>query len=399
MGSGSRTATCPQQPTDRLVIAFDSVSAACVPACPPDMSPPSMKVASFFRMSSSSSFAAVVAAVIADDAIDDAPHELERSKSIDDDVLPLTAAAFEARTCSTAFFIVLFGMSAFDSRASPLTGSVSWSVNHATIALRSYVFPAVVSTGSTKSSFVSGQCISDATLCTISIAPRGVFDDRVVRSGAGDSAGAAFGSGANATWGETGFASADADVRSASFFAFSAASSASRSWRFALFAATTGAGLGATAAAAAAFASSSAFAAAAAASAFAFSVAAAAASAFAAADAIEAGAGTVSGAAAGLGAAAFDDRSMCAGGGGGSSGSDGFVAVAAAAAPRFFFGASASALCANFGCPHLHVPKTAAVMSMRYSSHAAMAVWWSALPGESSTIETPLPLRLLVSED
>ena len=108
----------------------------------------------------------------------------------------------------------------------------------------------------------------------------------------------------------------------------------------------------------------------------------------AAADAIEAGAGAVSGAAAGLGAAAFDDRSMCAGGGGGSSGSDGFVAAAAAPAPRFFFGASASALCANFGCPHLHVPKTAAVMSMRYSSHAAMAVWWSALPGESTTTET-----------
>ena len=106
VGSGSRTATCPQQPTDRLVIAFDSVSAACVPACPPDMSPPSMKVASFFRMSSSSSFAAVVAAVIADDAIDDAPHELDRSKSIDDDVLPLTAAeaAWKRRAGAAALY-------------------------------------------------------------------------------------------------------------------------------------------------------------------------------------------------------------------------------------------------------------------------------------------------------
>ena len=98
VGSGSRTATCPQQPTDRLVIAFDSVSAA-LPACPPDApaeheggdllpktwappSPPSSPPSDRRRRDRRRA------------ALRD-----RSSKSIDDDVLPLDA--FEARTCST----------------------------------------------------------------------------------------------------------------------------------------------------------------------------------------------------------------------------------------------------------------------------------------------------------
>ena len=45
---------CPQQPTDKLVIALLSVRAVLVPACPPDMSPPSMNIPSLFFISASS---------------------------------------------------------------------------------------------------------------------------------------------------------------------------------------------------------------------------------------------------------------------------------------------------------------------------------------------------------
>ena len=57
MGSGASSATVDQQPTERLVMAFESVSAACVPACPPDMSPPSINCPSFLRISASSAAA------------------------------------------------------------------------------------------------------------------------------------------------------------------------------------------------------------------------------------------------------------------------------------------------------------------------------------------------------
>ena len=87
-GSGSSSTTVDQQPTERLVIAFESVSAACVPACPPDMSPPSMNIPSFLRISASSAAAAAAAAesdetVPDDDGTDEAievpPHECMRS--------------------------------------------------------------------------------------------------------------------------------------------------------------------------------------------------------------------------------------------------------------------------------------------------------------------------------
>ena len=56
-GRGASSLTVDQQPTDKFVIAFERVRAACVPACPPDMSPPSINCPSFLRISLSSSAA------------------------------------------------------------------------------------------------------------------------------------------------------------------------------------------------------------------------------------------------------------------------------------------------------------------------------------------------------
>ena len=67
-GTGPSSVTPDQQPTERLVIAFESVSAACVPALPPDMSPPSMNMPSFRRISASSADAFESDAVPADEA-------------------------------------------------------------------------------------------------------------------------------------------------------------------------------------------------------------------------------------------------------------------------------------------------------------------------------------------